>query len=161
MPFNSEGRLTQMAKQEGDRVTAGETIAALDPATYEDGLRLALARRDAAQAQLDKLLHGTRPEDIDQARANLAAANAAGANAEATYYRQKTLVVTQAVPQQAVDDARRALDTAHAQIAQTAAALAEAIAGPRIERTSTPRAPNCARRRRQPGSPTPNSGAPS
>ncbi len=140
LAFNSEGRLTQMARQEGDRVRAGDVIAQLDPATYQDALRLATARRDAAQAQLDKLVHGTRPEDIDQARANLAAATAAVANADATFRRQSNLVLTQATPQQAVDDARRALDTARAQVAQTGAALAEAVAGPRVEDIDAARA---------------------
>jgi HlyD family secretion protein len=118
-----------MNRQEGDPVSVGETIALLDPATYEDSVRLATARRDAAQAQLEKLVHGTRQEDIDQARANVAAAKAALANADVTFRRQDTLARTQASPQQAVDDARRVLDTAQAQLAQTAAALAEAVAG--------------------------------
>ena len=77
LAFNAEGRVLSMPKQEGDRVQAGEVIAPLDPATYEDAMKLVTARREAAQAALDELVHGTRPEDIDQARANVAAAKAA------------------------------------------------------------------------------------
>lgn len=133
LAFNTEGRVIRMIKQEGDLVHAGEVIAQLDPATYEDAEKLASAARDAAQAELDKLLHGTRPEDIEQARANLAAAMASLADAEVTFNRQRALVLSHATPQQAVDDARRALDGARAQRAQTQAALDEAVAGPRIE----------------------------
>jgi HlyD family secretion protein len=133
LAFNSEGTVTALLKHEGDPVKLGEVMAQLDDATYRSGAALARARRDAAQAQLDKLLHGTRREDIDQARANLAAAQAMLANAKATYDRQIGLAATNATTRQLVDDARRGLDSTTAQVAQTQAALAEAINGPRIE----------------------------
>ena len=77
-------------------------------------LDLATARRDAAKAQLDVLLAGTRPEEIDQARANLAAAQASLANAEATFERQKGLTASNASTKQLLDDARMALDAGRA-----------------------------------------------
>jgi HlyD family secretion protein len=133
LAFNSEGTVTEMHKREGDTVKTGEAIAMLDDATYRSGEALARARRDAAQAQLDKLVHGTRVEDIDQARANVANAQAVLANAKATFDRQAGLAVTNATTRQLVDDARRGLDSATAQLALTKAALAEAVAGPRVE----------------------------
>ncbi|HEX3984066.1 MAG TPA: efflux RND transporter periplasmic adaptor subunit, partial [Acidisoma sp.] len=138
--FNSEGTVLTMRKQEGDPVKTGEVLATLDDATYRAAVDLATARREAAQAALDKLLHGTRPEDIDQARANLASAKAVLANAVVSYQRQATLVITSATPRQAVDDARRALDSAQAMVAQTQAALTEALNGPRIEDIDAARA---------------------
>src|SRR6185437_14790572 len=68
LSFNAEGTVLAMPKHEGDRVNQGETIAELDAATYQSALDLATARRDAAKAQLDVLLAGTRREEIDQAR---------------------------------------------------------------------------------------------
>jgi HlyD family secretion protein len=133
LAFNSEGTITAMLKHEGDPVKTGEIIATLDDATYRSSTALAKARRDAAQAQLDKLVHGTRTEDIDQARANSAVAQAMLANAKATYERQTGLAATNATTRQLVDDARRSLDSATAQLAQAKAALTEAINGPRIE----------------------------
>src|SRR5690349_6604712 len=94
LSFNAEGTVATMTKREGDKVKQGETIAALDPATYQSAYELAAARRDAAKAQLDVLLAGTRSEDIDEARANLAAAQASLANAEASFERQKGLAAT-------------------------------------------------------------------
>jgi HlyD family secretion protein len=140
LAFNSEGAVTAMAKQEGDKVTAGDTLATLDDATYRSALALAAARRDAAQAQLDKLVNGTRPEDIDQARANLAAANAVLADAQVTFTRQAGLAATNATTRQLVDDSRRGMDSALAQVAQTKAALAEAVNGPRAEDIAAARA---------------------
>ena len=140
LAFNSEGTVTALQKQEGDTVKQGEIVATLDDATYRSAAALAQARRDAAQAQLDKLVHGTRKEDIDQARANAAAAQAVLADAKVTYERQPGLAATNATTRQMVDDARRGLDSATAQLAQTQAALAEAVAGPRVEDIDAARA---------------------
>jgi HlyD family secretion protein len=118
LSFNAEGTVLDMPKREGDRVRRGETIAELDPATYQSALDLAIARRDAAKAQLDVLLAGTRPEQIDQARANVAAAQASFANAEATFERQKGLSASNASTKQLLDDARMTLDASHARLDQ-------------------------------------------
>ncbi len=133
LAFNSEGTVTALLKHEGDPVKTGDVLATLDDATYRSSAALARARRDAAQAQLDKLQNGTRREDIDQARANLAVAQAMLANAKATYDRQVGLAASNATTRQLVDDARRGLDTTTAQLAQAQAALTEAINGPRVE----------------------------
>jgi HlyD family secretion protein len=140
LSFNAEGTVIGMPVHEGDHVRAGEVIADLDPASYQSAAELAEAKRDAAKAQLDELLAGTRPEDIDQARANLASARASLANAEATFARQKDLAARNASSQQQLDDARMALDGAHAKVAQTTAALAEAVNGPRVEDIAAARA---------------------
>jgi len=133
LAFNSQGTVLTLAKHEGDPVKAGEAIATLDPSTYRNALALTEARRDAAKAALTKALNGTRAEDLAQARATVANARAVQANAQITFDRQQTLVQTNAVPKQAVDDARRGLDTASAQVALAEAALAEAVSGPRAE----------------------------
>ena len=140
LSFNAEGTVTAMPKREGDRVKQGETIAELDPATYQSAYDLAVARRDAAKAQLDVLLAGTRAEDIDQARANLASAQATLANAEASFERQSGLAVTNATTKQLFDDARMALDSARAKVDQLQAALTEALNGPRPEDIAASRA---------------------
>lgn len=140
LSFNAEGIVVGMPKHEGDRVKQGETIAMLDAATYRSALALAEARRDAAKAALDVLLAGTRVEDIDQARANLAAGQASLANAEVTFARQRDLASRAVSSQQQLDDARMALDGARARVGQTQAALTEALNGPRPEDIAAARA---------------------
>jgi HlyD family secretion protein len=140
LSFNAEGAVIAMPKREGDRVHAGEVIAELDPVTYRSGAALAEARRDAAKAQLDELLAGTRPEDIDQARANLVSAQASFADAETTFARQKDLAARNVSSQQQLDDARMALDGARGKAAQTQAALTESVNGPRIQDIDAARA---------------------
>ena len=140
LSFETEGRLVSLPEHEGDRVKRGQTIAELDPTTYQSAVDLAEARRDAAKASLDLLLAGTRPEQIDQARANLAAAQASLANAEATFARQRDLAARAVSSQQQLDDARMALDGARARLAQIKAALEEAVNGPRAEDIAAARA---------------------
>jgi len=110
LAFNSEGAVTAMPKREGDPVRTDEVIATLDDATYRSAKALAEARRDAAQAGLDKLVHGTRKEDLDQARANVANAQAVMADAKVSLDRQRGLAATNATTRQMVDDAQRGLD---------------------------------------------------
>ncbi|HTI79020.1 MAG TPA: efflux RND transporter periplasmic adaptor subunit [Acetobacteraceae bacterium] len=140
LSFNAEGTVATMTKREGDKVKQGETIAALDPATYQSAYELAAARRDAAKAQLDVLLAGTRSEDIDEARANLAAAQASLANAEASFERQKGLAATNATTKQLLDDARMALDSGRAKVDQMQVRLTRALNGPRPEDIEAARA---------------------
>jgi HlyD family secretion protein len=140
LSFNAEGTVATMTKREGDRVRQGEVIAALDPATYQSAHDLAAARRDAAKAQLDVLLAGTRPEDIDEARANLAAAQASLANAEAGFERQKSLAATNATTKQLLDDARMALESGRAKVDQMQVLLTKALNGPRPEDIEAARA---------------------
>ena len=140
LSFNSQGSVVSMAKREGDRVEAGELLAEIDNATMSNLLALAEARRDSAKAQLDLLLAGTRPEEIDRARANLAAAQAAVARDQATFGRQEELVKHDFASRQAYDDARMAVDASRAQVAQTQAALTEAVNGPRPQEIDAARA---------------------
>ena len=140
LAFNAEGRVTAMARREGDAVHTGDALAELDDATYRDLYELAQARREQARANLAVLLAGTRVEDIDQARARVASAEANVTHAEALYARQADLVKRNATSRQDYDDSRLGLEAGRAQLAQLRAALAEAVAGPRIEDIDAKRA---------------------
>lgn len=70
------GRLLEVAVSEGDRVSAGATIAKLDTADTELALRRADADRDQAVAALKLLQAGARVEDVRQARAQAGSAQA-------------------------------------------------------------------------------------
>ena len=140
LSFEVAGKVVTMPKREGDRVSQGEVIAQVDAANYQHAADLAEGRRDAAKAQLDELLAGTRPEDIDQARANMAAAQASLADARVSFLRQKDLAARNVSSQQQLDDARMAMDSAIAKLAQTQAALTEEVNGPRVQDVDAGRA---------------------
>jgi len=63
------GRIDQVLVREGDRVEAGQVLA-----TFDD--RELKATMDASLANLQKLQHGFRPEEVDQAKAQAAQAKA-------------------------------------------------------------------------------------
>jgi HlyD family secretion protein len=70
------GRLVERRVDEGDRVKPGDIVARLDTTDAELALSRAKADRDQADAQLRLLLAGARAEDIRQADAQVASAEA-------------------------------------------------------------------------------------
>ena len=62
LAFRQPGRVTQMAFDEGDSVTAGARLATLDAQPYQDALAAAQAQVQVAQAELGKLRRGLRPQ---------------------------------------------------------------------------------------------------
>ena len=78
------GRLVDLRVNEGDRVMAGALVAQLDTRDVDLQIARAQAERAVATAQLRLLQAGSRVEDIRQAQAQVdaAAADAAGAEAE-------------------------------------------------------------------------------
>ena len=140
LAFNAEGRVTQMLLQEGDKVAAGQLLAVMDDDSYASALALAEARRDSAKAQLDLLLAGSRYEDIDHARAELAADQANLAHAQSSFSRQAALVGRGATTEQSLDDARMQLDAAQAGVQAAQATLTELINGPRPQEIQAARA---------------------
>jgi membrane fusion protein YbhG len=138
--FKVGGRIVRMAVDEGDPVKKGETIAALDERYFADDLRMARAREAVQEANLAKLEHGSRPEEIAQARANVALAAANADNRAATLRRQKMLLTTSVASRQNYDDAVAAAHQADAQLDYAKAALQLALAGPRREDIDAARA---------------------
>jgi len=133
LAFNASGRIAQIRVQEGDRVKAGQVLAALDTG------RLRLSRRQAeAQAAVQRqvvarYLAGSRPEEIRQVRAQRDAARVGVADAEAYYRRQSELVARHFISRQQADSAKFALDKARDQLRAAEAALRLAELGPRKE----------------------------
>ena len=120
------GRVATVAVVEGQRVAAGETLVTLD--TTETDLALVKARADRAQADAEwRLLKaGSRPEDIQQAEAQVAAATAdrRAAEADATAARDDAvrfdqLLKANAGSRKEYDDAVARRDRAEAALKAT------------------------------------------
>ncbi|KLJ01062.1 HlyD family efflux transporter periplasmic adaptor subunit [Luteimonas sp. FCS-9] len=133
LPAPAAERIAEIAVREGQRVEAGERILTLER-TRGDA-QLAAAEADVARQRqaLEELRNGARREDIDQARANLAAAQAQARDARAYYDRLTPLGGRQLVSAADVDRARAAAGNAQAQVAGAQAALAELRNGARPE----------------------------
>jgi HlyD family secretion protein len=140
LAFRVGGRIAQMPVEEGAQVKAGTLLAALDRAPVDDRAAQAAAQVAQAQAQLLKLQNGSRPQDIDAARARVAAAQAALSAAEEDYARRQPLVEPGAIAEAVWDQTVAARDRARAGLAEARAALALAQIGPRAEDIAAARA---------------------
>ena len=133
LAFRVAGRVETLKVDEGAQVKQGDILATLDLEPLQNAWRGAEAAV-AAQAARNALLHrGSRPEDIEQAKARLASARAALAEAEQNLARQDTLAPEGATPRRALDTARSARDQAAAQARVAEQQLRELSAGFRKE----------------------------
>lgn len=86
------GTLASLAPEEGDAVAAGQVVATIDVTDLELALAAARAERDAADADLRLKRAGARPEEIAEARAVVAQAEADLAGAQRELDRFQGLV---------------------------------------------------------------------
>ena len=136
LAFNNNERIVAVLVQEGDHVRAGQVLARLDESRLAPQVAQADAVRAAQAAVVERFHNGSRPEEIAQGRANVAAAEADVRNAGATFDRLKAVAATsvgRAVSQQDLDNARAAVDTTQAKLEVSRKALDLLIAGPRKE----------------------------
>jgi HlyD family secretion protein len=136
LPFNGSERVAEVLVQEGDHVALGQVLARLDTGRLAPQLAKAQADLAAQQQNVNRLHHGNRPAEIDQARANVDAAQADAANAGAQYQRLQSLsesTAGRALSQQDLDAAKATLQAADARLKVSQKALALELAGPRRE----------------------------
>ncbi len=133
LAFKTAGRISKMTAEEGDTVKAGDVVAVLDQRYAEDDIRLEKARVAAQAAVVARLENGSRPEELAQARAQVAERQAAAANARQTLGRKQELAGRGFSPHQAHDDALAAVDEAQAQLAVAQQTLKLVEIGPRQE----------------------------
>jgi HlyD family secretion protein len=140
LSFKVAGRIAALAVDEGDHVTAEQTLATLDKRYFDDALHIADAHLAAQEAALAKLEHGSRPEEIAEARANVDLDEATVTINRVTLDRQRTLLKAAVAPQQTYDSALAAEQQAEAQLAYAENALRLAVLGPREEDIDAARA---------------------
>jgi HlyD family secretion protein len=146
LAFNGQERIESVAVEEGDRVTKGQLLATLDHRRLDAERASAEARVAAQDAAVKRLEHGTRPQEIEQARAQVAAAQARVANDEIEVTRFVTTASTGASSARERDDATARLDVDRASLEVAKKALELAIAGPREEDLEQARAELAMRR---------------
>lgn len=136
LPFAESERIAEVLVQEGDSVRSGQVLARLETQRLVPRVEQAKARLEAQQQILLRLRNGARPEEVAQARAALAAAEAEAANARSIYERTKAISAEsqgRAVSEQDLDTALAALRMSEARVESQRKALDLALAGPRKE----------------------------
>jgi len=136
LAFNGAERIATVEAVEGDRVVRGQVLARLDTRRLGPQTDQAAALAAAQQQAVDRLHNGSRPEEIGQARANVAAALAEASDARAKYQRLQELARSstgRALSRQDLDDAKSAADSAAARLAADQQSLRLELIGPRKE----------------------------
>ncbi len=136
LAFIDSERVAEVLVEEGATVEPGQVLARLETRRLRDRIAVLEAQVGSAEAALTRLRNGTRPEEIDQARAAVAASKAEVAFAEQQYDRYSGIWTKSrgvAVSQQDVEEARLRLNVALARLRQDEEALRLAEIGPRWE----------------------------
>ena len=140
LSFKVDGRIETLAVDEGDPVKAGQVIATLDKRYFYDSLRVARAKRDNLAATLARLEHGSRPEEIKQARAQLAQQRSNLALARGNLKRGEELVERGGISKEELDVRRESVAVGEANLSYAEQTLRLAEIGPRQEDIDAARA---------------------
>ena len=140
LAFQDTGRIQKLMVDEGDEVHKGQLLAVLDPVRYRYAVDELRAQVEAQQQLLDRLLAGSRPQEIKKARAEVQARQAKLRDAERTYRRIRNLALVNQVSKQRLDNAESTLKTARAELEAAKQALSLAIEGPRKQDIARARA---------------------
>ncbi len=133
LAFNISGRVEKMVVEEGDTVEKGQLLATLETAIYDADMEAAKADVSARKAALDRLLAGSRPEEIRKARQDSQAIQAQLDDARATLRRTQQLATDRFAPLQKLESDQARVKILEAQMKAAEQELSLAIQGPRDE----------------------------
>ncbi len=131
--FRVGGRIERIMVDEGDRVVPGQVLAQLDTRPLADRLASAEARYESASAAAARDANGSRPQQVSEASAAVASAEAALAEARRQYERRQARVGNGFIIRADLQTSEAALSAAQARLAQSQAALSLAREGARVE----------------------------
>ncbi|KQW55352.1 HlyD family efflux transporter periplasmic adaptor subunit [Variovorax sp. Root411] len=136
LAFNGNERVAELAVREGDRVHAGQILGRLDTRSLVLRVAQSQARIGVQEQALLRLKTGSRPEEVAQAGAQVAAAQADAELALQQFARLQAIGATtagRAVSQQDLDSAQARRKVALAQLDNARKAQQLVVTGPRKE----------------------------
>nr|WP_312821850.1 HlyD family efflux transporter periplasmic adaptor subunit [Acinetobacter oleivorans] len=136
LAFEQSGRIEKLLVQEGDKVKAGQLLATLNTNALHIQAKQAQAQLKAQKEAIVKQDVGARPEEISQAKAQLASAQAELDKTNKNLQRLQILVSStdgRAISQQELDYAKSNKDSAEAAVRERQANLELIIKGARQE----------------------------
>lgn len=134
------GKVAWVGVDKSDRVEKGQLLVRLEDAEFRAQLQQAQAGHDSARARLTELETGSRPEEIERAKAELERSRADFENAELEHQRLSQLIESGVIAQQLVDNARSRRDMAEAAVAVAEKNHLLLEIGPRAEQIQAARA---------------------
>src|SRR5580704_13419375 len=127
------GKVSWIGVDKGDRVKEGQVLVRLEDDEYQAQLLQAKGQLANLQAKLDEALHGSRPEEVQQALANLNSSKADLDDAKVSLDRLKGLLREGLTPKQSLDDAQSRYDGATHRVKSLEQAYELVKLGPRHE----------------------------
>jgi HlyD family secretion protein len=127
------GRLAWIGVEKGDKVKEGQVLVRLEDQEFRAAYEQAKGALENAQAYLEELQHGSRPEEIQQAQHNLDEARATLVNDRITLDRTKELAANGVVARQQLDDATAKFESDQQRVNSLDKAFQLSKLGPRSE----------------------------
>src|SRR5215510_5990261 len=127
------GRVAWIGVEKGDTVQAGQVLVRLEDTEFRAQVDQATANLAAAQARLDQLKSGSRPQEKMKDKAAVIQAEANLKNAEAAYQRAETLYRAGVASKAELDHALAQRDTAAALVQAAKQSSEMTDIGPRTE----------------------------
>jgi HlyD family secretion protein len=134
------GKVASIGVEKGDRVKAGQVLVRLEDDEYRARMLESEGQLETLKARLAEAEHGSRPEEIAKARADVEQARADQENARVTLDRARGLVQDKVMAKQTLDDAQARYDGAVAKVASLERAFELVRLGPRQEEIDALRA---------------------
>ncbi len=134
------GKVAWIGVDKGDRVTQGQVMVRLEDEEYRAQVMQAKGQVDSLKAKLAELVHGSRPEEIAKAKADVEQSRADLEDALVTLRRTKDLVSQGVLSKQSLDDAQSKYDGTFARTASLDRTYDLAKLGPRQEQIDAQRA---------------------
>lgn len=138
--FKRIGRVEQVRVEQGMTVRQGDILATLDTASIKAELKIAEAQAKGANSVLDELLAGPRKETIAAAAAQVREAEARRDQLRLLYERRLSLINSDAIARQDIDDAKHQWRAAEASLQSRKDFLDELQAGTRSEKIAAQQA---------------------
>ncbi len=136
LAFNANERITELFVEEGDNVQKGQLLGKLDTRTIKQQIIKNQAQIKANEAALLRLKNGSRPQEIEQAKAAVNVAKADVEHKKNLYNRYINIVKTtngKGISKQNLDESRTDYHASLATLDNKKLALELAEIGPRIE----------------------------
>lgn len=131
--FKSSGRIVELLSQEGQKIRKGDKLAVLDSAEVQNHVLQNRAFLSEAMIRFEELKAGSRPQELEQASANVRHAEAELIKAKKDFERADSLYKKEVISAQQMDAAKRAYDVAVSQHQKSIEALSLVKEGPRKE----------------------------
>src|SRR6188508_870550 len=127
------GRVAWIGVDKGDRVAKDQVVVRLEDREFRAQYEQAAAAVGSAQARLMELERGSRPEEVDRARADVERAEAQLRTDEANFKRIESLVKEGVIANQNLDEARGRFETSRAALDSSRKTYELTHKGPRSE----------------------------